>query len=301
MSAITPKINKSESFDKNLLFNPEENTPDDILASILPFLSDEELFASAQVSRGWHLCEIAEAERMDRLETKYPQEIVQAFRTTGMRIYHLPRLKLGNIVGEADLIDSINLEQMTSSVMRFTDRTGRPGLALRIRANRWTVFRNSLEELREYYPRITNNVRQGEFDTLGMCLRRILPIVKRFLMEPGHDVVLASFKRRRTPEDRTWSFAWGDSDDFIERAMRKRHRENGYACGILEPCRDCPFVNNHINPTVFSSLLSGTDPDFSIPGSTPATSQRSIVVTALVALAIAYFVNACFVAENSSI
>lgn len=69
-----------------------------------------------------------------RIAAEYPQEIQAAFRAAGRSIIGLPELDLTGRMGGTGYIDFINPQDMLQPVMRFRDRHGRPGIALKIRA-----------------------------------------------------------------------------------------------------------------------------------------------------------------------
>jgi hypothetical protein len=244
---------------------------------------------------------------------EYPPEMVRVFRNSRTPISQLPVLDLGDRMGGTFYIDFIQPADMTHSVMRFRDQHGRPGIALKIHASRRIALQARLDRIREMASYVRDDLRQGNLSSLRSLARVTARTVGRFLSEGGHDVVLAPFKRFTDPESTTWSYGWGNSDNTIEDLYNARHNNNGHVGPRIMACPNCPFVGRTIHPTVFSDLLNGRDADFSLPGHNgvhpgdqagvrnSGMSQRTIVVTALAALMIAYLVNYYFASERSSV
>jgi hypothetical protein len=84
------------------------------------------------------------------------------------------------------------------------------------------------------------------------------------------EAVLAIFKRRTDPADRTWAYAWGTGGNELQTYYEERHNAKDHtAASLVESCPTCPFVPGlglGVHPTVLTGLLNGTDPDFSLPG-----------------------------------
>lgn len=244
---------------------------------------------------------------------EYPPEMVRVFRNSRFPILQLPVLALGDRMGGAGYIDFIQPADMTHSVMRFRDQYGRPGIALKIHASRRIALQARLDRIRQIASYVRDDLREGDLSSLRSLAGVTPQTVGTFVRERGHDVVLAPFKRFTDPESTTWSYGWGNNDHTIEELYNARHNNNGHVGPPMIPCPHCPFVGSTINETVFSDILNGRDADFSLPGHNAGRlgnqaaargtgiSQRTIVVTALAALAIAYLVNYYFASERSSI
>jgi len=205
----------------------------------------------------------------ERLATNtYPKELVQAFHAGNTFFSRLPVLDLNGRIGTNGYIDFIEPQDMTHSVMRFTDSYQRPGIAIKIQA------------------------------------RREIPPSRFLKPVPGNTFVLALF-RRYTHPDSIWTYAWGNSDQRIETLYEQRHVENEHGGLLISECPTCPFVAKRIPRGVFPRLLNGEDPDFVLPRNNTAVdntavegrrlSLRSrIIISALCTITIAYLFNRIF-------
>lgn len=267
-----------------------------------PFLRREREEASTRLRQRENLQKV----HLEMRElNEYPLGMVRAFRNSRTPISQLPVLDLGNRMGGAGYIDFIQPADMTQSVMRFRDRFGRPGIALKIHASQRITLQLRLDQLRQEASYTRYELQRGNLFSLLHLARVTTACTIRFFRESGHDVVLAPFKRYSDPESTTWAYGWGDNDPTIEHLYIEKHNQNshqGEAGGIID-CPNCPFVDNTIHPTVFSDLLTSRDPDLFLPGHNVMrpgnqvgerslrVSQRTIVITALAVLMIAYLMS----------
>lgn len=88
-----------------------------------------------------------------------PEELVQSFKTKGLdnNIAKLPVLDLKNRMGGTGYIDFLKPKDLSHSIMQFTDRHNRRGIAMHIRVHEETSKYKDLEGVLVCFQRSRNN------------------------------------------------------------------------------------------------------------------------------------------------
>lgn len=71
------------------------------------------------------------------------------------------------------------------------------------------------------------------------------------------EVVFAPFQRYTG--NSKWTFGWGGSQSFVERAYQAWHEKDHGDNGIMA-CPTCPMVGSRVKPEQLQAILTGTDP-----------------------------------------
>lgn len=254
--------------------------PDELLVSSLEFLQgkygslcegDKTVVATAQVCKQWKESRALNRAKNQiknrfqlhnemKLLTHCPKTLIKLFAKNSYPIFQLPLLDAKQL-NVKELMQGrgprIKLEEMEYPVMRFKDVTGRIGIALNIYAHK-EIKLSSLSSL----------------------------IVSPSFKERGHHAILLLFQyglQRSFPNhwfftwgnhcERPLPFAWPDNannahDKTIEFLYKYRHRELPFQ----RTPSPLPFRQINLSEEemkIIASLLSGTDPDFSLAADQP--------------------------------
>jgi|GEM_PF-3207513 len=229
----------------------------------------------------------------------YLPDLVRIFENHSMPILKLPLLNLGSRTGNTDYIDFLRPEEMNQPVMRFQDCYGRSGIALKIHIHRSLALPNEFKKLSDIVSIIGEEIQKKNPSQALLYTRVLYTMAKKILQEKGgHTNVLALFKRYPNPTDNTWSYGWGNKNQTIEDLYRTRH-ETDHVPGN---CPTCLFSNNRINEIPLSRILTGQDPDFSLfeKDTNKEIYTKTILITALTIVTLAFLANYCFMTEKAS-
>lgn len=159
----------------------------------------------------------------------YPKYLVDIFNKYNISIDELPILDLGDRGGHTDYIDFVMPEEMTSPIMKFTDKFRRPGLIFRLKgkSDDKIIIHNTAINIKD------------------IC------------------TTLAIFKRYTESYNTVWSFGWGGSNNLIAYTYSKYH-EKDHIHNAIDECSECPFSSNTINPKLIDNLIGHTDTLFEL-------------------------------------
>lgn len=213
--------------------------PDDVIRETFSHLDGQSVIQTARVSKTWRDNQTMITERQALMpkqylrceaifckSKKYPRDLIQVFLKCGRSIRNLPVLDISHKHIKS-YIDYLMPSDMTSPIMRFTDRLGQEGFAFHL-----------------------VGIGPGAIDE-GEIVRRIDGVAPL----KGYEIVLAIFRRSHGP----WVYAWGRGNDgYVKDFYIRAHDEYSHVGGYMA-CPGCPFTSTWVNPAVLFALMTGQD------------------------------------------
>jgi len=153
----------------------------------------------------------------------YPMELIYLFAKVDTPICTLPIFDIGTRRGKTDYIDFIKYDELSHSIMRFTDIHNRPGIVFRLKGKSEIVLEH----------------------------------IDQRVFRDGNTLVL--FSRYTLPS--RWTHAWGYSRNELESALNEYHEKEG-RCSCpdcpLQPKPNSVFYN--LNISVIENLFNQNSP-----------------------------------------